>query len=375
MKIIDIRTVATWAGERNWVFVKVRTDADIHGWGEATLEGRERTVQAAVAELGRLLLGEDPLSTERAWQLLHRRFWRGGVVLQTALGALDQALWDIRGKAWGIPVYRLLGGPTRDWLRLYTHAGIYDPTAAEAEGKRALGGGFTAIKTGAWVGDSVLPERGRVSLAIDRYDRLRELVGPEIDLLVDNHGRSRSAEASLLGRELAERGVFWLEEPTAPEDMDGLARVRAACPNLVLAAGERCYSKKDVLPLLERRLVDVVQPDICHAGGITECKKIAALAETYGVDVAPHNPRGPVATAASAHLALAIPNFLILEYVLGLEERSLAASGWVVRDGHLEVPEAPGLGVDLDEEELEANVARQGAPLRAYASDGGVADI
>ncbi|MDP8955772.1 MAG: galactonate dehydratase [Actinomycetota bacterium] len=355
--------------------MKVVTDGGVHGWGEATIEGRESTVQAAIAELGQLVVGEDPLAVEHDWQILHRRFWRGGVVLQTAIGALDQALWDIRGKAWGVPVYRLLGGPTRHRLRLYTHAGIYDPTAAEPEADQARRSGFTAIKTGAWVGDSVLPEREGVSVAVDRYERLRVQLGSGIDLLVDNHGRSRSSQASLLGKELAERGAFWLEEPTAPEDLDGLARVRAACPTLVLAAGERCYSKKDVLPLLERRLVDVVQPDLCHAGGITECKKIAALAETYGVDVAPHNPRGPVATAAAAHLALAIPNFLILEFVLGLGERSLAASGWVLRDGHLEVPELPGLGVELDEEELAANPARHGAPVRAYASDGSVADI
>jgi galactonate dehydratase len=266
MKITEIGPCSTWAGRRNWVFVKVVTDRGIHGWGEATLEGREQTVEAAITELGRLLIGEDPLAVERDWQILHRRFWRGGVVLQTAIGGLDQALWDIRGKAWGVPVYRLLGGPTRDRLRLYMHAGLYDPAAAESEAEHARLSGFTAVKTGAWVGDSVLPERERVSVAVDRYKRLREHVGPEIDVLVDNHGRSRSAEAALLGKELVDRGAFWLEEPTAPEDVDGLARVRAACPALVLAAGERCYSKRDALPLLERRLVDVIQPDLCHAG-------------------------------------------------------------------------------------------------------------
>ena len=375
MKISDLRTYSTWAGRRNWVFVKVDTDAGIHGWGEATLEGRERTIEAAIAEFGPLLVGEDALAVERNWQLLHRRFWRGGVVMQTAIGALDQALWDIRGKAWGVPVYRLLGGPTRDRLRLYTHAGIYDPEAAESEAEHAGRRGFTAIKTGAWVGDSILPDRERVSVAVKRLDRLREDIGPDIDIMVDNHGRSRAPEAALLGKELADRGAFWLEEPTAPEDLDGLARVRAACPNLVLAAGERCYSKKEVLPLLERRLVDVVQPDICHAGGITECKKIAALAEAFGVDVAPHNPRGPVATAASAHLAFSIPNFLILEYVLELDDRALTLSGWVVGGGYLDVPDVPGLGVDLDEDQLAANPARRGVPVRSYASDGSVADI
>jgi galactonate dehydratase len=376
MKVTDIQTHATWAGRRNWVFVKVVTDAGVHGWGEATLEAKERSVRASVQELGQLLLGEDPLAVEHNWQALYRRFWRGGVVPGTALAALDQALWDIRGKAWGVPVYRLLGGPTRKRIRLYTHVGMYDPAMIEEEASRDVANGFTAVKTGAWVGDSELPEAEWLASFAERVGRLREAVGPEVDLMVDNHGRSRPTVAVRLLEALEPHRPLWLEEPVPPEDVEGLARVRAASSRVELAAGERLYSKWDVLPLLQRRLVDIVQPDLCHAGGITECKKIAALAEAHHVDVAPHNPCGPVATAAAAHLAMAVPNFAILEFDRQEPHRQrLVQDGWTVRAGHLEVPDAPGLGVELDESAIAASPPRRLRLLPARAGDGSVVDV
>ena len=378
MKITELRTYTTWGEPRNWVFVKVITDRGIHGWGEATLEGREATVRAAVEEIGQTLIGKDPLAVEHHWQAIYRHgFWRGGVVLNSALAALDQALWDIRGKAWDVPVYRLLGGPTRERIRLYTHVGIYDPNLLEEDARRDVADGFTAVKTGAWAGDAALPEAELNAAFADRVRRLRAVVGPSVDIMIDNHGRSRPSAAVRLMEALQPYNLLWLEEPTQPDDLESLARVRAAGPKMDLATGERLYSKWEYVPLLERRLVDVIQPDLCHAGGITETKKIAALAEAYYVQVAPHSPQGPVSTAASAHLALAIPNFLILEFVRSAPYRDrVLREPWIVQGGHLEVPDRPGLGVDLDEDALAASPMRPvGIPRGAWAADGSVADV
>jgi galactonate dehydratase len=195
--------------------------------------------------------------------------------------------------------------------------------------------------------------------------------------MIDNHGRSRASTAVRLMEALNPFGLLWLEEPTQPDDLDALARVRAAGPRMDLATGERLYSKWDYVPLFEKRLVDVIQPDICHAGGITECKKIAAMAEAYYVLVAPHTPQGPVSTAASAHLGMAIPNFHILEFVRSAPYRDrVLREAWPVENGHLVVPDRPGLGVDLDEEALAASPVRPpGVPRGAWASDGSVADV
>ncbi len=378
MKITEIRTFLTWGEPRNWLFVKVLTDAGLHGWGEATLEGHEATIRACVEELGARLIGQDPLTVEQHWQTLYRHgFWRGGVVLSTALAGLDQALWDLRGKAWGVPVYQLLGGPTRQRIRLYTHVGIYNPALLEEDARRDIADGFTAVKTGAWASEASLPESEQIAAFAERVGRLRTIVGPDVEIMIDNHGRSRPAMAVRLMEALQPHGLLWLEEPTPPDDIEALARVRAAGPRMDLATGERLYSKWEFAPLLERRLVDVIQPDICHAGGITECKKIAALAEAYYVQVAPHSPQGPVSTAASAHLALAIPNFLLLEFVRSAPYRdSVMREPWVVRDGCLEVPDRPGLGVELDEDALLASPPRPvGIPRGAWDRDGAPADV
>lgn len=378
MKITEIRTTIMWAGLRNWVIVKVLTDSDIYGWGEATLEGKEETVCMAVKQLGQTLIGEDPLASEHHWQVTYRHgFWRGGVVLNSALAGLDQALWDIRGKAWGVPVYKLLGGPTRNRIRLYTHVGIYQPQLMVEDALRDVEDGFTAMKTGAWAGDSLLPEHERIAAFSERIGLLRKSIGPNVDIMVDDHGRGRSTSAVRLITALEPYRLLFFEEPCQPDDIESLVRVRAANLTTDLATGERLYSKWDYLPLLEKRLVDVIQPDLCHAGGITECKKIAALAEAYYVQLAPHNPQGPLSTAAAAHLALAIPNFLILEYVRQEPYRDQAMQeAWVVEQGHLLVPDRPGLGVEMKEEVILANPyhPRRGKS-HAFAADGSVVDV
>lgn len=378
MKVTEIRTYATWGEPRNWVFVKILTDTEHYGWGEATLEGKEETVIACVKELGLGLIGKDPLAVEHHWQALFRHgFWRGGVVLNSALAALDQAMWDLRGKAWGVPVYKLLGGPTRERVRLYTHVGIYNPALLEEDARRDIADGFTAVKTGAWATDSLLSESEMIAAFAERVARLRGIVGPRVDIMIDNHGRSRAALAVRLMEALQPYNLLWLEEPTQPDDLEALARVRAAGPRMDLATGERLYSKWDYVPLLERRLVDVIQPDLCHAGGITEVKKIATLAEAYYVLVAPHSPQGPVSTAAAAHIGLAIPNFHILEFVRSAPYRDrILREAWAVDAGHLVVPDRPGLGVDLDEAALAASPLRPvGIPRGAWFADGSVADV
>ncbi len=328
--------------------------------------------------MAKSLIDKDPIAIEHHWQALYRHgFWRGGVVFNTALAGLDQALWDIRGKAWGVPVYKLLGGPTRERVRLYTHVGIYNPHLMVEDAQQDTADGFTAVKTGAWAGDSALPEQEAIAAFADRVAKLRETVGPNVDIMIDNHGRSRPSTAVRLMEALQPYRLLWLEEPTQPDDLQSFARVRSAGPRMDIATGERLYSKWEFAPLLERRLVDVIQPDLCHAGGLTECKKIAALAEAFYVQVAPHSPQGPVSTAASAHLALSIPNFLILEFVRSAPYRDrVQREPWEVKDGMLQVPDRPGLGIELDEDALAASPMRPvGIPRGAWAADGSVADV
>ncbi len=377
MKIKDVSTTVTWGGRRNWVIVKVSTDTELFGWGEATLEGKERTVQAAIAELGAMLIGRDPLPVEHHWQRLYRHgFWRGGPVVNSAIAGLDQALWDLRGKAWGVPVYRLLGGPTRDYIRLYTHVGIYEPDEMVEDAQRDIADGFTAMKTGSWRNDMLLPESERLRIFTERLTLLRDTVGPSIDIMIDDHGRGRPSSAARLMRALAPFDLLFLEETTQPDDLESLIRLRHADPPMDIATGERLYSKWDYRPLLEQRLVDVIQPDLGHAGGISEVKKIAALAEAYYVQLAPHNPQGPLSTAAAAHPGMAIPNFLILEFVRQDTYRDTAMrDAWTIERGNLLVPDVPGLGVELDEDALLASpfrpVQRGDGPTRA---DGSIAD-
>ncbi len=378
MRITELQTFEMWGEPRNWIFVKLITDEGAHGWGEGTLEGNEATVRTAIHQLGRYLIGKDPTAVEHHWQAMFRHgFWRGGVVLNSALAALDQAMWDLRGKLAGLPVYRLLGGPTRERVRLYTHVGIYDPSKMVDDAQRDLADGFSAMKTGAWAGDTSLSESRAIAEFAARVEKLRETVGSDVEIMIDNHGRSRPSTALRLMQALAPYRLYWFEEPTQPDDLEGLLALRAAGAPMDLASGERLYSKWDYRPLLEKRLVDVIQPDLCHAGGITECKKIAALAEAYYVQVAPHSPQGPVSTAAAAHLAMAVPNFQILEFVRSEPWRDrVLKEPWPVERGHLLVPDRPGLGVDLDEAVIESSQPRTvGVPRGAWFSDGSVADV
>jgi galactonate dehydratase len=376
VKITNVKTALMGVQRQSWLFVTVETDEGIAGVGEASLEGKEKTVETAVHEYARYLVGRDPARITHHWQALYRHgFWRGGVVLNSALSGLEQALWDIKGKTLGVPVYDLLGGRTRDRVRVYTHCGGPTPEAAAERALELVAEGFTALKFGSWPeGDG--DERAAVRWADRLMAAVRGAVGPNVDLMVDNHGRSSPAAAIEMARALEPYGLLFFEEPTPPDNLLALAKVAEAKPRLPLATGERLFTRWGFRELLERQLVDVVQPDICHAGGILECHTIALMAETGYVKVAPHNPNGPVATAASVQLAAAIPNFLILEWAQSEPHRSqVQRVGPTIEEGYVNLPTGPGLGVELDPEVI-ARYPYVATDYRgAFASDGAVADV
>ena len=344
---------------RTWLFVKVSTDEGIHGWGEGTLEGKEETVAAAVHNYSTQhgIIGMDPRQIERIWQIQYRHgFWRGGVVLNSAISAIDQALWDITGKLAQLPVYQLLGGACRDRMQLYTHCHVSaSPEQTRADLQAFIDAGWTALKTGSFARTTTSVEAAVIREAVAQVAAIRDVVGEEIELLVDHHGRTRASVTCRLLDALAPYHLGWFEEPVTPEDADGLRQVMHFPHTMDIATGERLFSIWEFRDLIEQKMADVIQPDICHAGGITSLKKIAAMAEAHHIQVAPHNPNGPVATAASIHLAAAIPNFRILECANQLSEPGMAAIQTMrlpIAAGWCELPTRPGLGIDLDEEAL-----------------------
>ncbi|MGN6359890.1 MAG: galactonate dehydratase [Thermomicrobiales bacterium] len=377
MKITALRNLFMRVERQNWHFIEIATDEGITGLGEASLEGREQTVAAAVDEFARYLIGEDPGPIEHHWQRLHRHgFWRGGVVLTSALSGIEQALWDIKGKALGVPVYELLGGPTRQRVRVYTHCGGPTPEAAAEHARALVAQGFTALKFGTGRIGPGVDERTMIRRTAAMFEAVRAAVGPEVDLMLDNHGQFPPAQATALLRAIVPYNLFFFEEATPPDNVQALAKVAAARGDVPLATGERLFTRWEYRELLEQQIVDIVQPDICHAGGILELRKIAALAETYYVKVAPHNPNGPVATAASVQLAATIPNFAILELALSQPHRDLVQrEGPVVTNGYIELSRRPGLGIELDHDVIAAHPYAPHDYAAAYNPDGSVADI
>ncbi|WP_426954670.1 mandelate racemase/muconate lactonizing enzyme family protein [Muricoccus radiodurans] len=327
---------------RNWLFVKVETDCGITGIGEGS--GWPRVVDTAVQDLANVVVGEDAFAIERLWQKMHVAIMghgNSGVVGQGAIGAIDMALWDIKGKALGVPVWQLLGGKVRDRVRAYAHAST--PDAARA----AVARGHTALKTGG------------VKNPVEKAHAIRDAVGADIDLMIDLHGPPwlQAPDAIAYCNELAPLSPLFVEEPVAPEDLDGYRRVRRMT-NVPLASGERHGGLWGVAPLLNEGLIDVAQPDTARAGGLTGLRKIAAVAEARFATVAPHaGSLGPVAEFAAIHLLAAIPNALILEKM----DPDWPGRGQTVtiepelRDGHLTVPDTPGLGVDIHEDFVAAH--------------------
>jgi galactonate dehydratase len=376
VKITAIRNHLMRVERQNWHFVEVETDEGLVGIGEASLEWRECAVAAAVDELARLLVGQDANPIEHHWQRMHRHgFWRGGVILGSAISGIDQALWDLKGKRLGVPVYDLLGGPTRRRVRVYTHVGGTSPEQAAEHAQRLVASGYTALKMGVPRAAAAADERALLRSTAARVEAVRRAVGDEVDLMLDNHGQLAPGDAIELGRALAPFGLLFFEEPVPPDTPEALAKVAAARLPLRLATGERLFTKWDYRPVLQAGLVDVAQPDICHAGGLTELRKIAAMAEASYIKLAPHNPNGPVATIASVHLAASIPNFLILEMAQQPLRDAVQRQGLTVKDGWAELPRRPGLGIELDPDVIAAHPYAPGDYAPAFYADGSVADI
>ncbi len=358
-----------------WSLVRIETDEGIVGYGEPTLEGHARTAITCVEENAPLLIGEDPRRIEHLWQVLYRgAFYRGGPLLTSALSGIEQALWDIVGKYHGVPVYELLGGPCRDRIRMYRGVGGATPEAAAAAALAAKEQGFDCLKTGAADGACRLIDTPRiVDDAVARIAAMREAVGRDFDIAIDCHGRFSPAMALRFCDAVADLTPMFVEEPVLPENVDALAALtrKARVP---IATGERLYTKWEFREVLEKCELAVVQPDLSHAGGISESKKIAALAEAWYVALAPHCPLGPVALAACLQVDACCPNFLVQEHTPDALGKGYLRQPLVVENGHIALPTGPGLGIELDEEAIAAMPSHDWLTPQLRHADGSVAD-
>ena len=354
---MQIVRVETFQVAPRWLFCRIETDTGLVGWGEPVVEGRAATVRTAVHELEHLLLGRDPLRIEDLWQTMTRgTFYRGGPVLSSAVAGIDQALWDIAGKHHGVPVHHLLGGPVRDRLRMYGWVGGDSPAELTEVVQAQVDAGLTAIKMNVAGRLDPLVGADEVRAVVARAEAARAVLGDERDLAIDFHGRVTRGSARRLLKALEPVAPLFVEEPLVPEHTRHLGELVGATV-VPIATGERLYSRTDVLPALEAG-VAVLQPDVSHAGGISETRRIAVLAETFGVLLAPHCPLGPIALAACLQVDAVSANFLIQEQSLGIHYHDGSSdlldylvdpSVFAFADGHLTVPQLPGLGITVDE--------------------------
>jgi galactonate dehydratase len=352
---MKITKIESFFVKPRWHFLKISTDEGISGWGEPIVEGRARTVAMAIKELEPVLIGQNPLEVERIWTETYRgTFYRGGPVLVSALSGIDQALWDIKGKYHGQPVYALLGGPNRKRVRTYAHMRGKDLDEIIVNAKKSVEEGFTLFKTHPIEGPiRPLDTVELIDNSVERIGRLRAALPKNVDLALDFHGRFIPAMSIRLIRELEQFRLMFVEEPVQCENVDALVTVaRSTC--IPIATGERIFTRWGFREILEKQAAAVLQPDLCHAGGITEVRKIAAMAEVYYVQVAPHNPLGPISLAAGLQVAGSIPNFLCQEQV-SLGEGYLKEP-FKIKEGHIDLPVKPGLGIEVDEEYVRANL-------------------
>ncbi len=367
---VKITKLETFLVKPRWIFLKIHTDAGVVGLGEPLLEGRALTMQTAIKEIEPYLLGKDPRRVVHHWQAIYRHaFYRGGPILTSALSGIDQALWDIKGKLLGVPVYELFGGPTRDRVRIYGRA-----SNAEDMKKRKAEG-YTVIKTGVAKKKpaGIVENPAFVKYAVDNFASLREAGGDEMDIGIDFHGAISPQTAKLLIKELGPYQPMFIEEPCQAQNVEVMADI-ARGTHLPIATGERIFTKWGFREILEKGAASILQPDICHAGGLTECRLIAGMAEAYYAAIAPHNPMGPISLACGLHLAASIPNFLVQEQV-SLGEGYLKNPFKLQSDGSVLIPDAPGLGVELDEEAMEDKIGHDWTNPESYDPfDGSVVD-
>jgi len=389
VRIAGVKSFVCNAAMRNWVFVRVETDVPgLVGWGEATLEWKTRSIVGAIDDIAQLVVGRDPRDIEQCFQIMTRHgFWRMGVIGMSAISGIEMALWDILGKSLDVPVWRLLGGKVRDYVRTYTHLGMGDmgsvyETSGQAQlsdrGRAVVEAGYDAVKVVSIPYAHYVASNRDIDALQAAMMGLREAVGPDVDIMVDGHGRPASvALARDFIRAIEPSRPMFVEEPLPPEDMDGLAHLTATT-NVHIAAGERLIGRKDFAEALKKRAFHIAQPDICHTGGLSETKKIAAMCELAGVGLAPHNPLGPIAGVAALHFGISTPNFIIQEEMSGAVPWYETVVEWPInrRPGRWDLPEKPGLGIDVNEAEIARHPFEQEIlhATNAVLADGTIVD-
>ncbi|MBO5889774.1 MAG: galactonate dehydratase [Clostridia bacterium] len=355
---MKITKINTYLVRPRWCMVEILTDGDFVGWGEAVIEGKASTVSACVKEMEEYLIGKNPLNIEDAWNTLYRAgFYRGGPILMSAIAGIDQALWDIKGKYYNAPVYELLGGKCRDKIKVYSWIGGDRPSDVALAAKEKQDQGFTAIKMNATEELQMVDSYDKVDAVLERVASIREKCGKYFGIAIDFHGRVHKPMAKVLAKKLEEFDPMFIEEPVLCESMECFKEIAMAC-NVPIATGERLFSKYDFKRLLEVGGVDIIQPDLTHAGGITECRKIAAMAEAYDVALAPHCPLGPIALSACLQVDAVSYNAFIQEQSIGIHynvgksvlDYVKNGDDFKFTDGWVNFPTKAGLGVDVNKE-------------------------
>ena len=381
MKITEVNTYYV---RPRWGFVEIVTDDGLIGWGEAVLEGHADAVLACVNEYKPYLIGKDPMRIEDIQATVYRAgFYRGGGVMMSAISGIDQCLWDIKGKFFGAPVWQLMGGACRDRMRVYSWIGGDRPSDVGSAAKERMDAGFSAIKMNATDELQMIDSYEKVDAVLERVAAIREACGKYFGIAVDFHGRVHKPMAKVLAKKLEEFDLMFIEEPVLCENMDEFKEIRRAA-NIPIATGERLFTKYDFKRLLETGGVDIIQPDLSHAGGITEVKKIAAMAEAYDVALAPHCPLGPIALAACLNVDATCYNAVIQEQSIGIHynvgkevlDYALNKEDFKFTDGYVDLPKIPGIGVEVNKElviEENANPHQWKNPVWRH-KDGSVAE-
>lgn len=391
MKITSVETFVCNARMRNWIFIKICTDqSGLWGWGEATLEWHTRSVVGAIEDISQLIIGEDPRRIEHLWQMMYRQhFWHGnGIVRGTAVSGIDIALWDILGKIQNTPCHQLWGGRVHDYIRLYCHLGggrmedFYQVKPDDAErfadlAQKAVADGYSAFKSMAVPETMPIEGLKPVHYAETCVMAMREAVGEDIDIMVDCHARPSPRMGLLFAKALEPYGLYFLEEPCWPESHEGLASIQQSVKTPI-ASGERLVGIQSFQELLLNHSVSIIQPDITHCGGPSNARKIAALCEAFRVAMAPHNPQGPVSTAASIEFGFSTPSYIICESVHNDVpwRDDIVTNGYSVeKNGRIVFPnQLPGFGVEINEKEIKKHPFKQEVLQRVFYKDGGIGD-
>ena len=355
---MKIKNIFTYLVRPRWCFVEIETDNGLTGWGEAVIEGKASTVKACVEEMSEYLIGRDPQNIEDIWTTLYRAaFYRGGPILMSAISGIDQALWDIKGKYYQTPVYELMGGRCRDRMKIYSWIGGDRPSDVAQAAKERQDAGFSAVKMNATEELQFIDSYDKIDAVLERVASIRESTGKYFGIAIDFHGRVHKPMAKILAKKLEEFDPMFIEEPVLCENMEDFKEI-ASCCNIPIATGERLFSRWDFKRLFATGGVDIIQPDLSHAGGITEVKKIASMAEAYDVALAPHCPLGPIALSACLQVDATSYNACIQEQSIGIHynvgksvlDYILNPEDFKFTDGFVDLPKKPGLGVEINKD-------------------------